>query len=81
MTDRGYFRPIETHPTDGTEVLIYRPGWDYAPVAVWEWVEGPPDGFCLWHFKDDTLGAMGDGILWPEEESTPTLWAPLPKEE
>ena len=76
------WQPIKTHPTDGTEVFIYRPGWDSAPVASWGIIEGGDEygygGFFAWQFKDDTEGAMGDGILWPEEQSEPTLWAPVP---
>lgn len=80
--DDGW-RPIEEAPKDGTEIFLFHPGWDAAQIAKWDWVEGPDEdgsgGYCLWHLRDDDAGAMGDGLLWPEEEwKMPTLWQPLP---
>ena len=59
------WQPIETAPTDGTEVLICSPAWLAAGIGAWT-----PDalpGRALW--------TSDDGAIY---EPPPTHWMPLP---
>lgn len=66
--------PIETAPTDGTPVLIYRPDSDRRKVLEAFWAieyEGAPDGYWMTPF-----GPLGRGyIVLPQSV---THWMPLP---
>jgi hypothetical protein len=76
------WRSIDTAPRDGTKVVLYHPDWLECPIARWDVVEGSDErgegGFCLWIVDDENGGSQGDGLLWPDDDGEPTLWAPLP---
>ena len=66
----GGWRPIETAPKDGTEILLYCPEWDTPYLGAWG------------HAEDSILdGWMSPDVLplkWTELVESPTHWMPLP---
>lgn len=76
----GVWRPIETAPRDGTEILIWRDGIAAAPVAKWEFC-GDEVGF-LWVFDEAICIGVDCGNLgWAddiEDGAMPTHWSPIP---
>ena len=76
------WRPIETAPKDGTKILIWRDGWDYAPVAWRDAIDCDEGSFGAWVFADHLCLGVGDGCLgWNEDIEDghmPTHWQPLP---
>ena len=83
------WQPIETAPKDGTEIILYRKGWDFLPVAVWMDYPGNPvdDGegndFWLagWGFETDLCYGSEEGWLGWEGDPLPTHWALPPAPE
>lgn len=85
--DDGW-RPIESAPKDGTEIIIYGQGWTSAPRAKWidrdaENNEGEQITFGGWALASDweCFGVEDGFIGWNEdidEGRMPTLWMPLP---
>lgn len=82
----GGWQDISTAPKDGTEVLIYRDGWQEAPRAKWGDHDGEDDQgnsivFGGWFMASEwfTYGCE-DGFLGWNDDSTvmPTHWMPLP---
>lgn len=73
--DRSGWQPIETAPTDGTEVDLYGLDWGgYARrVAGAKW--GEIDGKWCWAVYDVRQGEGGD---WCIDLKTPTHWMPVP---
>ncbi len=82
------WRPIETAPMDGAEIIIYREGWVSAPRAKWGDHEGEDeDGreitFGGWFLASewDCPGVEDGFIGWNEDIEggcMPTHWLPLP---
>lgn len=76
------WQPIETAPKDGTKILIWRDGWDYAPVAWRDAIDCDEGSFGAWVFADHLCLGVGDGCLgWNEDIEDghmPTHWMPLP---
>jgi hypothetical protein len=83
---RGW-REIETAPKDGTVILLWRDGWDSAPVAWGDHDVECADGvFFGWQLKDESLclpNAVQEGFIgWNEDkdaDAMPTHWMPLPE--
>jgi len=81
------WQKIETAPRDGTDIFIYRDGWDHAPIARWGEYPGNPveDGndelvyMYGWVTKNDCF-CMGheDGFLGWDDDPMPTHWIPAP---
>ena len=82
------WQDISTAPKDGTEILIYREGWQEAPRAKWGEHDGETDDgedviFGGWFLASEwhTYG-VEDGFLgWNEDVQDgvmPTHWSPLP---
>jgi hypothetical protein len=65
--------PIATAPKDGTRVLLWRDGWEFAPISWWDgrvggWqIDGSLHGLCCPPWATSTAEAM------------PTHWVPLPE--
>lgn len=80
------WKTIDSHPKDGT-VILYHKNWDVCHKAEWKWFEEPDEdgngGILLWHLEKEDGGAMGDGLLWPDEDYMPTHYClpPLDIEE
>lgn len=80
------WQPIETAPRDGAEVVLFRHGWDFCPVAVWmEYpgnpVEGEEGGDVWmegWGFELDVNLGHEEGWLGWNDDKMPTHWMPLP---
>lgn len=83
------WKTIESAPKDGTEILIFKAGWEFAPVAKWgfqdcEGVDEQPACVGGWMMTDDATpcGACEEGFIgWNEdveEGVMPTHWQPLP---
>ena len=81
MTEQ--WQPIETAPRDGTEILIWKATWDFAPKAKWDLVDGDDGWFGAWVFSETLCLGESEGLLgWNEDieyGSMPTHWCPLPK--
>lgn len=77
-----WWLPIESAPKDGTKILIWRDGWDYAPVAWRDAIDGEDGSFGAWVFDDSLCLGVSDGVLgWNEDVedgSMPTHWMPIP---
>lgn len=73
----GKWKPIETAPTDGTMILLYRPkAAEWAKVTVGKYnddkyAKKPKPFWEIW-FK---LGGVTDSRLW-----VPTYWMPIPEQ-
>lgn len=86
IATEGEWRPIETAPKDGTEILIYRNGWQEAPRAKWGDHEGEADDgeiiiFGGWFLASEwqTYGCEDGFLGWNEDADVmPTHWMPLP---
>lgn len=82
----GGWQDISTAPKDGTEVLIYRDGWQEAPRAKWgdhdgENEKGESIVFGGWFMASEWFAyGCEDGFLgWNEDADVmPTHWMPLP---
>lgn len=78
------WRPIAEAPRDGTEILIWRDGWDFAPLAKWGENDGEDGVFYGWVLRDGVYPGCGveDGFIgWQEDiddGQMPTLWLPAP---
>jgi hypothetical protein len=79
------WQPIETARKNGTKILLWKDGWDYAPVAYWGSHINNAFGneFGGWYFADCNLSLGHDcGFLgWNEDIEggyMPTHWAPMP---
>lgn len=84
------WQPIKTAPKDGTQIIIYKKGWDQAPVAYWgEYPDNPIEDanrnhvyMCGWNFTEWVTLGMDDGFLgWQEDivdDVMPDFWMPLP---
>ena len=72
------WRLFETAPKDGTEVLLYFVGWQYAPLASFELDADSEEAIYAWRFKDDFFGEDGDGWLHAEDLQ-PTHWIGKPQ--
>lgn len=78
---------IETAPKDGTDVLIWRDGWDAAPRAKWgEYPDNPVESgdgeevhMSGWLFDEMISLGHEDGFLGWEDDPMPTHWMPLPQ--
>lgn len=57
------WKPIETAPKDGTEILLYEPGPAYVQMGYW--------------VRDGWL--MVDAQCGGESSATPTHWLPIPE--
>ncbi|MCG8394225.1 MAG: hypothetical protein MI745_14195 [Pseudomonadales bacterium] len=80
------WQPIETAPKDGTLVFLYHENWNVAYLAHWGLLEGGDEdtgeGYIFaWLLQQEDGGAMGDGILWQDEDFMPTHWMPVPEVE
>jgi len=79
----GEWRDISSAPKFGAVVALYHEHWPVIHKGKWDWVEGPGEdgtgGWCAWLLEAEDGGVMGDGQLWPDEDSMPTHWAPLPE--
>ena len=79
--------PIETAPKDGTEIVLYRAGWHFLPVAVWMEYPGNPvqddygNDFWMdgWGFEPELCLGNEEGWLGWGGDPEPTHWMPLPK--
>lgn len=84
----GAWQPIETAPKDGTEILIYRHGWQEAPRARWGLQDGEDDDhkptvFGGWFLASEwhTYGCEDGFLGWNEDIEDgvmPTHWSALP---
>lgn len=78
------WQPIETAPRNETEILLWREGWNAAPVGHWGAMDDDEGLFCGWYLKDDfyVMGSCQEGFVgWSEDIADghmPTHWAPLP---
>ena len=81
------WQPIATAPKDGTEIIIFKRDWPFAPVAKWVHHDADDDKgqsivFGGWGFDEWTAlpGAMEDGFIgWNEDIEDgmmPTHWMP-----
>lgn len=77
-----YWQPIKTAPKDGTKIILYHKDWEDLPIAYWDWLVMCDDegngGCCIWHVSEK-FSSLGDGYLWPEEQSEPSHWRLLPQ--
>lgn len=79
------WRPISEAPKDGTEILIWRDGWDVVPLAKWGENDGEDGPFFGWVLRDGVYpgGGVEDGFLgWNEDiedGQMPTHFMPLPE--
>lgn len=75
------WKPIETAPKDGTEVLAFRPDQGVF-IARWAWMEEvvPRDqnGDPIEDYDDSFADWWHDAWGWLERELAPTHWQPLP---
>ncbi len=62
------WQPIETSPKDGTDVLVYEPGYVVA-ILHWHTVKTKTAASYPGYWTD------GDGLNWYK----PTHWMPLPE--
>lgn len=80
------WEPISTAPKDGSKVLIWRVGWDFAPLARWDFVEDDESGelFGGWVFDEFLTIGVSNGFLgWKEDIEDghmPTHYLPAPPE-
>jgi hypothetical protein len=66
------WQPIETAPTDGTNVLAWLPGCGME-IGLFGSLFGPDEkGGAYW------FSTKGDGFLYHGEPVYPTHWMPLP---
>lgn len=83
MTD---WEPIEDAPKDGTEIFIYKDRWHGALIAKWDLIDGEPESFHGWVFKDEYLIiGVAEGCLGFNEDiedgDMPTHWSHVPPKE
>lgn len=78
------WQPIETIPAEvrreSTKIYLHSPNWPCAHKAVWDLVASDEGDFGAWHLEDEDGGAMGDGMLWPDEDHMPTQWSYIPED-
>ena len=82
----GGWQDISTAPKDGTEILIYRDGWQEAPRAKWGDHDGEDDQgnsivFGGWFMASEwfTYGCEDGFLGWNDDSNVmPTHWMPLP---
>ena len=80
---RAGWRPIASAPRDGTKVLLWRDGWDFAPVGHWHIEDGDDCVFGGWGLEEGVYvpGAVAEGFVgWNEDiedGNMPTHWLPL----
>ncbi len=80
----GEWLPISEAPRDGTEILIWRAGWDYAPLAKWGENTRADEPFYGWVLHESVypVCACEEGFLgWNEDIEDghmPTHWLPAP---
>ncbi|HYW77227.1 MAG TPA: hypothetical protein VFA48_11505 [Gammaproteobacteria bacterium] len=81
---RKEWQPIETAPKDGTEILIWGPNYDFAPVAKWGEADCDDGLFSGWHlsgFHSPVCSCEDSFIGWQEDIDDglmPTHWTPRP---
>ena len=81
------WQPIATSPKDGTNVFIFRHGWNECPLAWWgEYPDNPvvnetdEDVWMSGWIFESYLPCYGaeEGFLGWLEDPMPTHWMPLP---
>lgn len=86
LPEGGGWQDIITAPKDGTEILIYRDGWQEAPRAKWGDHDGEDDQgksivFGGWFMASEwfTYGCEDGFLGWDDDANVmPTHWMPLP---
>jgi hypothetical protein len=72
--------PIATAPKDGTRVLLWRYGWEFAPVAWWDQGVDSEDGRVGgWQIAESLHWLCCPPWATSTAEAMPTHWVPLPE--
>lgn len=72
------WKPIESAPKDGTEILLYYPNEENAITSGWWYEEYEGDEYKYGYWKVASLPSHGCGCC-ADNNSEPTHWMELPK--